>query len=115
MIPASPPSHWVNSRACFWRSRFFRRQSKYGPSKSKLAGTGSLFRKVQRMRLLLPQVAVNWKWDQRRFPEETCLKAGLDRNAWLDGARVEAFTAQVFGEAEIQVDSHEQPLFKKPV
>jgi AmmeMemoRadiSam system protein A len=52
-----------------------------------------------RMRgLLLPQVAAEWKWDSRRFLEETCRKAGLPADAWQHGARVQAFTAQVFEE-----------------
>jgi len=49
--------------------------------------------------LLLPQVAVQWNWDRERFLSETCRKAGLDLNAWRHGARIQAFTAQVFAEA----------------
>jgi AmmeMemoRadiSam system protein A len=48
--------------------------------------------------LLLPQVAVHWKWDRERFLKETCRKAGLDEDAWRHGAKIEAFTAQVFAE-----------------
>lgn len=48
--------------------------------------------------LLLPQVAVEWRWDRIRFLEETCLKAGLPRHAWENEARIQAFTARVFGE-----------------
>lgn len=48
--------------------------------------------------LLLPQVAVEWKWDARKFLEETCTKAGLPTDAWCHGARVQGFAAQVFGE-----------------
>jgi AmmeMemoRadiSam system protein A len=48
--------------------------------------------------LLLPQVAVEWKWGPERFLEETCLKAGLPADAWRHGARLQAFTAQVFEE-----------------
>jgi AmmeMemoRadiSam system protein A len=48
--------------------------------------------------LLLPQVATEWKWDRERFLEETCLKAGLAADAWRRGARIQAFTAQVFSE-----------------
>jgi AmmeMemoRadiSam system protein A len=46
--------------------------------------------------LLLPQVATEWKWDRLRFLEETCRKAGLPPDAWRRGARIQAFTAQVF-------------------
>lgn len=49
--------------------------------------------------LLLPQVAVEWKWDRQKFLAETCLKAGLAADDWKHGARVQAFTAQVFAEA----------------
>lgn len=48
--------------------------------------------------LLLPQVAVEWKWDRRRFLEEVCVKAGLARDAWRCGAKIQAFTARVFSE-----------------
>ena len=48
--------------------------------------------------LLLPQVATHWNWDRERFLKETCRKAGLDEDAWRHGARIQAFTAQVFAE-----------------
>ncbi len=56
--------------------------------------------------LLLPQVATEWKWDSRRFLEETCRKAGLPADAWRNGARIQAFTAQVFEEAHTAHTSH---------
>jgi AmmeMemoRadiSam system protein A len=49
--------------------------------------------------LLLPQVAVHWNWDRERFLNETCRKAGMHETAWRHGARIQAFTAQVFAEA----------------
>jgi AmmeMemoRadiSam system protein A len=50
--------------------------------------------------VLLPQVASQFNWSATRFLEETCVKAGLDREAWKDAAtRVQAFTAEVFSEA----------------
>ncbi len=48
--------------------------------------------------LLLPQVPVEHKWDRETFLSETCVKAGLPSDAWEHGAKVEAFTAEVFGE-----------------
>jgi AmmeMemoRadiSam system protein A len=55
-----------------------------------------------RMRgLLLPQVPVEWGWDREEFLDQTCLKAGLPPSAWRHGATLEAFTAEVFGEEEI--------------
>lgn len=52
--------------------------------------------------LLLPQVARELGWDRERFLEETCAKAGLERDAWKRGAKLEAFTAFVFSEATVR-------------
>ena len=49
--------------------------------------------------LLLPQVAVEQEWDATTFLEQTCLKAGLPADAWKQGATLQAFTAEVFGDA----------------
>lgn len=48
--------------------------------------------------LLLPQVPVEHGWDRVMFLEQTCRKAGLPRDAWRQGATIEAFTAEVFRE-----------------
>ncbi len=52
--------------------------------------------------LLLPQVAVEHGWDRIRFLEQTCRKAGLPIDAWQLGAKLEAFTAEVFGDRELK-------------
>lgn len=49
--------------------------------------------------LLLPQVAVEWRWTREQFLRHTCQKAGLPPDAWSRGALVFRFTAEVFGEA----------------
>ena len=49
--------------------------------------------------LLLPQVASEYRWDRETFLIQTCLKAGLSRNAWRSkDCRIEKFSALVFGE-----------------
>lgn len=48
--------------------------------------------------LLLPQVPIEWGWNRERFLTELCHKAGLPCDAWQQGAQLEAFTAEVFGE-----------------
>jgi len=48
--------------------------------------------------LLLPQVPVEHRWDRIAFLEQTCRKAGLPLNAWQTGAKLEAFTAEVFAD-----------------
>lgn len=50
--------------------------------------------------LLLPQVAPEMGWDRVRFLEETCLKAGLPKDAWKRRAQIHVFTAQIFRECE---------------
>lgn len=52
--------------------------------------------------VLLPQVARQFGWTAMRFLEETCLKAGLDREAWKDPeTRVQAFTAELLSEKSL--------------
>jgi AmmeMemoRadiSam system protein A len=48
--------------------------------------------------LLLPQVPLEHKWDRATFLEQTCRKAGLPLDAWKNGATIEGFTAEVFGD-----------------
>ena len=53
--------------------------------------------------VLLPQVATEFRWQAARFLEETCVKAGLEREAWKDPhTRIQAFTAEVFSESALQ-------------
>jgi hypothetical protein len=68
------------------------------PEKIEVGRHGLLISRGGQRGLLLPQVAVEWKWDRERFLAETCLKAGLPPDAWRYGARIQAFTAQVFEE-----------------
>ena len=53
--------------------------------------------------LLLPQVPVEHGWDRETFLEQTCRKAGLPLDAWRKTAAVEAFTAEVFADADLEV------------
>ena len=49
--------------------------------------------------LLLPQVAEEYGWDRIQFVEQTCVKAGLSRDAWKDeGTDIFRFHAIVFHE-----------------
>ncbi len=51
--------------------------------------------------LLLPQVAVEHGFDAVTFLEQTCLKAGLPKDAWRKGkVKVYSFQAQIFAETE---------------
>ena len=59
---------------------------------------GLLISKFGHRGLLLPQVPTERNWDHITFLEQTCRKAGLPVDAWKQGATIEAFTAEVFGE-----------------
>ncbi len=48
--------------------------------------------------LLLPQVATEQRWNLETFIRQTCVKAGLQPDAWQHGARLFRFEAEVFGE-----------------
>ena len=52
--------------------------------------------------LLLPQVAREHQWDREMFLAQTCVKAGLPPTAWMRGASLFCFEAEVFGEEEYQ-------------
>ena len=49
--------------------------------------------------LLLPQVPVEWGWDEEEFLSQTCVKAGLPPNCWLDPrCKFYKFQGQIFTE-----------------
>jgi AmmeMemoRadiSam system protein A len=51
--------------------------------------------------LLLPQVAVEYKWDRETFLKETCCKAGLPMQAWMDKeTEIHIFSADYFGDTD---------------
>jgi AmmeMemoRadiSam system protein A len=59
---------------------------------------GLVVRQGWRRGLLLPQVAVEWRWTAEEFLVHTCRKAGLPRDAWKRGAQLWRFDAEVFAE-----------------
>jgi AmmeMemoRadiSam system protein A len=61
---------------------------------------GLIIERGTRKGLLLPQVAPEHGWDRHTFISHTCLKAGLPRDAWLNGATIFSFEAEVFGEEQ---------------
>jgi AmmeMemoRadiSam system protein A len=69
------------------------------PEEVQVGQHGLLISEGPRRGLLLPQVPVEHGWDRITFLEQTCRKAGLSLNAWQTGAAIEAFTAEVFGDA----------------
>ncbi|MBS3097980.1 TIGR00296 family protein [Candidatus Woesearchaeota archaeon] len=68
--------------------------------KIKVGRDGLLVRGIFNSGLLLPQVAVEYKWNAITFLQQTCVKAGLEPNIWrdFDKCRVYKFEGQVFSE-----------------
>lgn len=51
--------------------------------------------------LLLPQVPVEQEWDKEEFLSQTCMKAGLLPDAWLEkNTKIYRFSGQIFTEIE---------------
>jgi uncharacterized protein len=51
--------------------------------------------------LLLPQVATERHWSSEKFLSETCLKAGLPKDAWKSAeTKILGFAAEIFSESE---------------
>ena len=51
--------------------------------------------------LLLPQVATDYKWNSTQFLEQTCYKAGLNKNYYREETtEIFIFSAVVFGEKD---------------
>ena len=65
----------------------------------KVGRDGLLMKNGDSEGLLLPQVPVEQKWDRQTFLEQTCAKAGMNRNCWKEeNTDIFSFTAVVFGE-----------------
>jgi len=59
---------------------------------------GVILNKGGKTALFLPQVATEQKWDRDTMLDQLCLKAGLEKSGWREGARFSTFQAIVFGE-----------------
>ena len=69
------------------------------PRAVRIGRDGLIVSKGRYTGLLLPQVAPEWGFDAIEFLGNTCLKAGLPADAWLDeDTVVQHFEAQIFAE-----------------
>jgi len=68
------------------------------PEQIEVGRHGLVISHLGRRGLFLPQVASEHGWDTRTFLAETCRKARLPLDAWEQGAKIEAFTAEVFAD-----------------
>jgi uncharacterized protein (TIGR00296 family) len=69
------------------------------PSKIKVGEDGLIVEKSFYKGLLLPQVPVEWSWDEEEFLCQCSVKAGLSPDSWLTkGVKIYRFTAIIFEE-----------------
>jgi len=61
--------------------------------------------------LLLPQVPVEQGWDKEEFLSNTCMKAGLMPDAWIDkSTRISRFSGQIFTELKPRGEIKEKKI-----
>ncbi len=66
------------------------------PSKIKVGQDGLIIEKGYYKGLLLPQVPVEWNWDEEEFLCQCCLKAGLPPDCWLTkGTKIYKFSCVI--------------------
>lgn len=69
------------------------------PSMIKIGEDGLIVERGYYRGLLLPQVPVEWSWDEQDFLCQCCLKAGLAPDSWLlGGTKIYRFQAIIFEE-----------------
>jgi len=69
------------------------------PSKIKVGKDGLIVERGIFNGLLLPQVPVEWEWDEEEFLCQCCIKAGLPPDNWLlKGTKIYKFQAIIFEE-----------------
>jgi AmmeMemoRadiSam system protein B/AmmeMemoRadiSam system protein A len=67
-----------------------------------LGRDGVVIRKAGRSAVYLPQVATEQGWTREEMLDSLCLKAGLARGSWKQGAELLTFQAEVFSEADFK-------------
>lgn len=69
------------------------------PLRIKVGEDGLIIERGMFKGLLLPQVPVEWKWNEEEFLCQCCIKAGLPPDNWLlEGTKVYKFQAIIFEE-----------------
>jgi hypothetical protein len=75
------------------------KRAKEYPSKIRVGTDGLIVERGICKGLLLPQVPVEWRWDEEEFLCQCCIKAGLPPDNWLlDGTKLYKFQAIIFEE-----------------
>lgn len=83
-------------------------------SKIKVGVDGLIVEQGIHRGLLLPQVPVEWKWDEEEFLCQCCLKAGLPPDCWLMKAtKIYKFQAIIFEEEKPKGEVKRRNLYGK--
>jgi len=81
------------------------------PSKIVIGKHGLVAKKGFFQGTLLPQVPVEYCWDEETFLAETCIKAGLEPSCWLDEAtEITYYEGKVFREVKPYGEIEERDL-----
>jgi len=69
------------------------------PKKIKIGRDGLIAQEGPFRGLLLPQVPVEWNWNEEEFLDHTCIKAGIPPGDWREGrVRFFRFQGEIFAE-----------------
>jgi uncharacterized protein (TIGR00296 family) len=69
------------------------------PQKIKVGQDGLIVERSYCKGLLLPQVPIEWNWEEEEFLCQCCMKAGLPPDSWLlEGTKIYKFQAIIFEE-----------------
>ena len=69
------------------------------PKKIKIGKDGLIVERGSISGLLLPQVPVEWSWNEEEFLSQCCIKAGLSPHNWkYEGVKIYNFQALIFKE-----------------
>jgi uncharacterized protein (TIGR00296 family) len=84
------------------------------PSKIKVGVDGLIIERGFYKGLLLPQVPVEWSWDEEEFLCQCCVKAGLPPDCWLmKDTKLYTFQAIIFEEEKPKGEVRRKTLSEK--
>jgi uncharacterized protein (TIGR00296 family) len=93
----------------------YREPKKRLPELVRIGTDGLIISKGPFSGLLLPQVAPEWGFDSMEFLSQTCVKAGLPPDAWMDEeTEVQHFEAQIFAEIAPEREVFEKSFTESP-
>ncbi len=84
------------------------------PKEIKVGRDGLVVERGSCRGLLLPQVPVDWNWDEEEFLCECCIKAGLPPDSWYDmKTKIYSFQGIIYEEEEPRGEIVERSLTDK--